>query len=71
MQRVIYAILALSLVVNGGMAGLIAGHLLAAPAACRCDNRWREPDPGPYPTGWVVPDSTPKKPSGKPSGAMP
>ena len=73
MQRAYNAILALSLVLNGGLAGLIAGHMLSQSPACMCDSGRRKiiRDEGPYPTGWVVPDPGPAKPpKPKPSGAM-
>ena len=60
MPRLAYAILALSLVANGGMAGLIAGHLLTTKPVCQCDRRPDRRDEGPYPTGWVTPDAAPK-----------
>lgn len=67
-------ILALSLVANGGLAGLIAGHLLTQSPSCMCDSGGRRKiirDDGPFPTGWVVPDPGPAKPpKPKPSGAM-
>lgn len=67
-------IVCLSLIANGLMAGLIAGHILSAKDnnVCRCEHRRRigdEPiDRGPFPTGWVVPDEMPKP---KPSGDAP
>lgn len=59
-------IVSASLVMNGMLAGLIAGHLMtrADPAACRCECRKsggeRPRDRGPFPTGWVVPDVSPR-----------
>lgn len=64
-------VLYLSLIANGLMAGLIAGHILSSQDdnTCRCQHRRRigdEPiDRGPFPTGWVVPDEIPRpRPSG-------
>lgn len=63
-------IISLSLVLNGLLGGLIAGHLMtkAEPAVCRCDcqrpDAERPIDRGPFPTGWVVPEETPRKPAG-------
>lgn len=77
MQRILYVILALSLVANGGMAGLIAGHLLSGQAACRCGEKPERRERGPFPTGWVTPDDAPEpdpivpKPKPKPDGARP
>ena len=66
MQRLILAILGLSLVANGALAGLIAGNILAARPACTCDGcgQASKVDGGPYPTGWVVPDGQLRKPTG-------
>lgn len=66
-------IISVSLILNGLLGGLIAGHLMtkAEPAVCRCDRRRgddeRPLDRGPFPTGWVVPEESPTKPS-KPAG---
>ena len=81
MDRAYNVILALSLIANGGLAGLIAGHVLSTPLGCQCGDdcdcgRRREiRDEGPFPTGWVVPEPgpmpgpvTPPKPP-KPDGA--
>lgn len=60
-------IVSVSLVLNGLLAGLIAGHLMAKaePVACRCEcQKAAEIDRGPFPTGWVVPEEAPAKPSG-------
>lgn len=75
MQTTIRLLFALSLVVNGALAGLIAGHMLAEPVGCKCGEdcecrRKLMRDEGPFPTGWVVPEPGPVKPS-KPSGARP
>lgn len=62
-------IVCVSLLANGLMGGLILGHVMAPQTACRCEHRRRigeEPvDRGPFPTGWVVPDDVPAKPSGE------
>lgn len=79
MSKVYDVVLGLSLVLNGAMVGLIAGHLATHHDACDCGCDCRKPkrDRGPYPTGWVVPDDTPEpepvvpKPKPKPNGAMP
>lgn len=60
-------IVSASLVLNGALVGLIAGHLMtkAAPAVCRCECRKasgeKPVDRGPFPTGWVVPEDSRKQ----------
>lgn len=63
-------LVSVSLLLNGLLAGLIAGHLMAKaePAVCRCEcskpAAEKPLDRGPFPTGWVIPEETPQKPSG-------
>ena len=74
MQTAIRLLFALSLVLNGALGGLIAGHLLSGPAACSCGDdcacRKSSRDEGPFPTGWVAPDPGPVKPA-RPNGGRP
>lgn len=68
MRTVIGLLVAVSLFANGLLAGLLAGHMLAKGDAClcgpSCECRKRIRDDGPYPTGWVMPDPGPVRPSG-------
>lgn len=69
MNRALAGLLAVSLLVNGALAGLIAGHLLTDQGRCRCE----EKRPRRYPTGWVPPDDSDRLPvkPGKPTGDAP
>ncbi len=69
MTKALAGFLAVSILLNGAMAGLIAGHLLTE-QACRCKCDEKRP-PRRFPTGWTLPDDSDKLPPRRPTGDAP
>lgn len=65
MTKILAGCLAVSLLVNGAAAGLIAGYLLTGQHKCHCDEKR---PPRRFPTGWQLPDDSDKLPPRRPTG---